>query len=467
MLRDFYKYVGLIDREGISPELLAEIITAHGALRNTVWTSYLRYIQDPEATPIMTREFEGKAASRINNRIPNDYFGEIVDTKTGYMFGQPMQINYDTTAPGYKEIEEEIRRFRKVNNLDDFNAETCKFSSMCGYDAALLYLDGKGETKLIRMDPWETVILTETNITEPKYGFIYYKVDDEKVRVEFYDDQSERTFEGPDYDNLTEVEGGSTPHPFDGCPLVGIPNNNELMGDGAKVFPIIDAVNGAVSNMADEWEQFRSAYLLFIGYEPEEEMIESMLKMGALYIPDASDGEKIEWLTKTLDPKFAESLIDRLEANLTRFSKHVDFTDAAFGSDITGPAMRFKLFGLETKAMYFERKHQAAMHHIFKLLGSLWRIRALPFDENKLEYVYARNIPANLLDEAQTAIALSAITSKETALSALSVVKNARAEMERMEEEKTRMPGVDLDNLDNPTDNKDEKKDIETAQSEV
>ena len=47
----------------------------------------------------------------------------------------------------------------------------------------------------------------------------------------------------------------------------------------------------------------------------------------------------------------------------------------------------------------------------------------------------SRNIPKNLLEEAQTAQALESIVSKETQLQVLSIVKDATEEIEKMEKE--------------------------------
>jgi SPP1 family phage portal protein len=442
----FEKYAEMIESQGITPEIIADIIADHAQFKADALKKYGRYKQSREATPILTREFEGEAAKKINNKLANDFFGEIVDTKVGYMFGNPVNYMYDKQEQGHEMAAEQIEKFKKINNLDDFNAENCKFSSICGYDAGLLYIDKEGQERVMRIDPWEAVIISRTEITEPEYGLRYYKTWDDKARVEFYDSVNKYVFEGNDFtaSNLTEVE--NKPHLFDHCPLFGIPNNAELMGDGDKVFTLIDGYDRSLSDMNSEIEQFRLAYMLFIGYEPTEEQIRDMIKTGALWIPDAANGERIEWLTKQLDPKYVDSHLNRLEANITRFAKHVNFTDEQFAGNLSGVAMRFKLFALETKAKYFERKHEAATLYMFKVLQSAWEKKGIPFDYTKLDLKYTRNIPVNIVDEAQAAITLAGITSKQTALSTLSFVTDVEEEMERIRQEQEEM--MDLDKID-------------------
>jgi SPP1 family phage portal protein len=443
--------------EGVNYDLVNEIITAHGSLQARALDAYGRYQQFKGSTPVLTREFENEAANKINNKLANDFFGEIIDTKVGYLFGQPVTVNYDKAAAGYQTAVEVIEEFKKVNSFDDFNAEVGKFAAMCGYDAALCYIDGEGQERIMRVDPWEAIILSTTEITEPQFGIRYYQTWDDKQRVEVYDNTTKYVY----IDGQLQ-EDQSKPHMFQYCPLFGIPNNAELQGDGDKVLTLIDGYDNALSDMNSEIEQFRNAYIKFIGYEPDEDVIANMIKTGALFIPSSSDGESIEWLIKDLNPAYVDSHLDRVEANITRFAKHVNFTDAFGGGQVTGPAMKYKLFALETKSKYFERKHEAALLYMFKVLGSAWQVKSIPFDYKALDLVYTRNIPVNLVDEANAATAIAGIASKRTALSTLSVVKDVDEELDLISQEREEMIDLEKVNPDDPNadpnkDNKDNK----------
>jgi SPP1 family phage portal protein len=441
-LNVFQKYAEEMAAKGPNNwDLVNAIITDHQTLQTHALDNYGRYQQARANTPILTREFEGEAAKKINNKLANDFFAEIVDTKVGYVFGLPVTVNYDKSVAGYDVAVKTIEDFKKVNSFDDFNAEVGKFAAMCGYDAALCYIDAEGQERIMRIDPWEAIVLSTTEITEPQFGIRYYTTWEDKQRVDVYDATNRYTF----IDGILTEE---KEHMFSYCPLFGIPNNAELQGDGDKVFSLIDGYDRALSDMNSEIEQFRNAYIKFIGYEPDETIIAAMLKTGALFIPDASDGENIDWMVKDLNPAYVDSHLDRVEANITRFSKHVNFTDAFGGGQVTGPAMKYKLFALETKAKYFERKHEAAMLYMFKVLGSAWETKSIPFDYKALDLVYTRNIPVNIVDEANAATTLAGITSKRTALSTLSVIKDVDEEMDLIEQEQE-----DLQNklnLDNP-----------------
>lgn len=445
---DYYKYAEMIGEQGITSDILADVIRDHRPIAERAYKRYLRYEQDDSIMPVWTnRKYEGSMGNKINNHIENDYFGEIIDTKAGYLFGQPMGVTY---AEENEVVEKAIRNFNLDNNIDDLNADICTVAGATGYDALLMYNDTNGRERLIRIDPWEAIVLSKTNMTEPEYGIIYYKNWKDEYIAEFYDEEGKRIFKSVSgYSDFIEDETLFVPNVFGMCQLVGVPNNTQLQGDAEKVLSLIDGFDNAFSNAFDEIDQFREAYILMIGHEPTKEIIDEMKKTGALYIPESGDGQDIKWLIKNLDPTYLDAVLNRAEANITRFASHVNFTDAAFGGDITGPAMRYKLFALETKTKKFERKHEAVMRYIYRMLGQSLALKGVSFDYRKIEILYNRNIPANLLDEAQTALALRNLTSLETALSTLSVVGNdVQAELERIDAEKEKYSEeIDLDEV--------------------
>lgn len=58
-----------------------------------------------------------------------------------------------------------------------------------------------------------------------------------------------------------------------------------------------------------------------------------------------------------------------------------------------------------------------------------------PEDLTGIKFIFTRNIPNNTAEEAATAAQLMGITSKETALSTLSVVDDVKQEIERIDME--------------------------------
>lgn len=441
----FEKYVDLININGITLEIIEQIISDHANKRKDTLEKYGRYKQTEKDVPIFERTFEIETANKINNKLANDWFSEIIDTKVGYLFGKPVIYQVEKHIENYDLVTAAVERFKKINNIDDLNGEWCKFMGMCGYDAGLLYFDKEGQERVMRVDPWEACIISKTEINEPEYALRYYQTHDDKWRVDFYDGYNRTTFEGKELNKVNLIQVEKKPHGFDYCPLFGLPNNAELIGDADKVLSLIDGYDRAMSDMNSEIEQFRLAYMLFIGYAPDDAALERMRKTGALYIPTAEDGEDIRFLTKQMDHGFIDSHLDRIEKNIERFAKHVNFSEAFGGGQVTGPAMRYKLFALESKSTITERKHEAAQMHMIKTLGTAWRKRGINIDYTAVDCKYTRNIPVNIVDEANAANALLSVTSLRTALEQLSFVSDVEAEIDRIMLEKEEFGNIDLD----------------------
>lgn len=70
--------------------------------------------------------------------------------------------------------------------------------------------------------------------------------------------------------------------------------------------------------------------------------------------------------------------MNRLEENILRFAKSVNFSDESFGGNVTGVAMKFKLMALENKCITMERKMTAALRYQYKLIFSAWATKIRP-----------------------------------------------------------------------------------------
>ena len=83
---DYSDAIDIIEEVGISDELLHKIIQRHkpNALYNR--SLYKRYEMLQFEVPILNREprFKTETGTPINNKLANDFFGEIVDFATGY-----------------------------------------------------------------------------------------------------------------------------------------------------------------------------------------------------------------------------------------------------------------------------------------------------------------------------------------------------------------------------------------------
>lgn len=448
----FEHYIPLLDENNgePTPKLLKKIIDEFEPLKQRMINRYERYKASEKGVPIFTREFKGDGnKDKVNNKLNNDFFSEIIDTKIGYMFGLPVSYSLDHEDD---EVLKRIQDFLKANHIEDADAETGKFASICGYGARLLYHDKEGIEKVMNIKPYEAIFLTNSSVAEPSYAIRCYPIkvidgDDFKdgYKVEFYNETNIIEYTGEALDKLTETD--RIPNLFKGVPLIGFPNNEELQGDVDKAISLIEGYDRSFSDVNSEIEQFRLAYMIFKGVDIDDDTIEKLKQTGAL---DVGENGEASFLTKDLNDNILEHHLDRLEKNICRFTKHVNLSDESFGGNLTGVAIRYKLLALETKSGTLEMKFTKSLRQQFKLLFDAWNLRS---NKGELDYLcmtfqFTRNLPANLADEADVQSKLQGLVSEETRLSMLSVVSDPKAEIQKMQEEEA--DSMNLDKVGEP-----------------
>lgn len=453
---DFSAEITELRKNGITVDLLYKIIQKHRYNSRYNKRLYGRYRTLENEVPIFKRVPRFDEDS-INNKINNDFFSEIVDFKTGYFAGEPISYGYskgteaEEATGGVVAVDratKAITDFTTRNNMYGVDMETTKFASIYGYAGRLFYIDLEGDIRVMPVHGFETIILSDTDISEPEYAVRYYEVwDINRVRswvVEFYDNQYIYTYKGY-LSNLKFVEREE--HGFDYCPLQGIANNKELMGDAEKVLTLIDDYDKVLSDNSNEVESFVHAYMVFKNLNIDDDTIREAQKNGAIKIKSTgtSQNADVTFLTKNINDSFTEHHLERLQDNIYRFSKTPNLNDESFGS-ASGISLKFKLHGLETKCGMFEAKMMDAAQYMWKLLCSVWRKKNITVDPLQITMEFTRNFPLDTLSEAQTVQALIAAgIPKEVAYSQLSFVDDVDYVMEMLEKEQNGVESLDED----------------------
>ena len=449
-----------IKQDGIQPKHIESLIEMHKDDRERMHNLYERYKAKHEAVPVFShdpvRQYEdfetGGNVKRIdqfvNNKLNNAFDVEIVDTRTGYMHGVPIV---------YRDEDDEetklIKQFNLLNNIPDKDSELGKMAAICGYAARIIYIDKEGNERIKNLKPYNTIFLGE-DISEPEYSMHYYPVKDEatgKVTwyADFYDDTHYHTYQG-DYNAMSWVS--SQQHLADYNPLFGIPNNEELIGDAERVIALIDGYDRALSDASSEISQTRLAYLVLKGLGMDEEEIQEVQKSGAFELYD--DKQDVKYLTKDVNDTMIENHLDRLEKNIMRFAKSVNFNSDEFNGNVPVIGMHLKLMALENKCITFERKMTAALRYQFKVLYSIWKRKnkrtGSDLDYLNVSYLWTRNIPVNKLEEAQVLTTLNGQISDRTRYALSTLVEDPEDEIAQLNAEGI-VSGVDLNDDESGT----------------
>lgn len=455
------KVLGMLKNNNgrVTSEMLQMLIDDHKAQAAEMKRKYGAY--KAEDLEIKKRTFSDDA--KINCKINCDYRASIINDVVGYVFGKPItyQIdknNYPETE--YKNYTKKLSDFKIINNIEDLDSETGKKAAICGYGARLCYIDINATERAVNIDPWECIFL-EDNVDEPQYAMRYYTITDsegkETLRVEWYDTENVIFYVKGASDFEMDSNEASKQHLFAGVPLIKFQNNDEEQGDFDKVESLIDAMDRVISDNQNEIEEFRLAYMLFYGVEIDKETIQKARQTGAFGNLDPGEGNRVEFLTKTINSEFLENHKKTLNEDIYKFSQSVDMSDEKFsGSAMTGESRKWKLLPLENKAITKERKFTKALRYMWKIICSSWDKRGIKLNYIDIFFEFHRNIPIDLLYVGDTASKLKGVVSDRTLLSIIPFVDDVDYELKTIKEEME--DSIDLDKIDIDDDEEDAKE---------
>jgi len=385
---------------------------------------YERYKASNSGVPIFTRELADE--NKVNNKINNDFFSQIVNNKTGYLAGLPFVYSYEGTDTEKERIQEIYREL----HTDDLDAEIVKDLAIAGEGYRILYVDSEGVIRCMN-EKTNNLIAVENESGNIEFAVRIIKqinIDNTEVlKLEFYDSTTVKVYL---YDNGLIFQDEYN-HLFDVCPVIHFLNNNEKLGDAEKVLSLIDAYDRTLSDVNSEIESFRLAYMIFKGVRPTAEDIAAAKQTGAFGIESEDD---VKFLVKDLNDTIIENHLDRIERNINIFSNNVNFNDERFGNE-SGEAKKYKLIALENKCAITQRKLNNSLTRMFEVYSTASSKKGINIDPSKLTFVFKRNLPLDLLYHADIQMKLKGLISDETRLELFPAVDDAQYEKKLMLEE--------------------------------
>lgn len=374
---------------------------------------------------------EEKPLNKPDNRIVMNFAKYIVDTLNGYFLTIPIKINHESD-----EYMEKLQDILDFNNIDDEQYELSKDMSIYGVGYEMLYLDEEARENILHLSPKETFVIRDNSIRKRiRYGVHYYRDEENNLKGTFSDDQKIYYFAEGDNGLYISEE---YPHYFGDCPIDEWRENEECQSAFESVYTMINQVNKVVSEKANDVDYFADAYLKVIGVELEEEVLSKLRdsRIWNLYkTSNEADGTipDVDFLSKPDADQTQENLLNRLEEKIYQLSMVPNLSDENFGTS-SGIALSYKLQGLDNLCKTKERKFTAGLIRRYKMLCNLpnWHDKEA---YKGIRYQFTRNAPKNVLEEAQVVNSLNGLVSKETALSYLSIVDNAKEELEKMDKE--------------------------------
>jgi SPP1 family phage portal protein len=411
------------------------------------------------------RRTDGK--EKPNNKLANDFYGQIVDDTVGYFLGNPISIGY-TEPTDDKEVgrntaeadvgvdleevkgsdtavQDELNGIFSDNYKDDLFMEWGKQSIIKGVSHLLVYQDEESNTRIIKLKPEDVITVYKNSSTkEAEYKIRLYKIsteDTDKTTLwaEVYSKDKIEVFKQVD-STVQGAQGKSgfvwdhdEPHIYGRIPIITLYNNEEEMSDLEKIETLVNDYDRVMSDISDEFEAFRNAYLVIKDMVMNGDSLQKLKEEGIVEVTDSGD---MRFVTKEIQTDALNSHLERLERNIHKFAQVPDLSDENFASNLSGVAIRFKLFGLETKCIIKERKMDKAIRQLLEVLSVPIRVKTgKEIDLRQVKIEFSRNIPMNITEIVDTVCKLEGKVDKETLLALLPFVDDPLAVLEKLKKD--------------------------------
>ena len=400
---------------------------------------------------ILYRTFEDK--SKPNNKLINNFASYIVDVRTGYFTGVP--LTYTSENRAYLETMKTILEY---NDEQDVTSELDKISNTKGHSYELHWIDETGIPRFKQMNPDELIAVYSADISEEMlYGIRYWEEKhptDKTVDlyIDIYDNENISHFKVEKYgkkDSIT-FNTGFEPHYYGEVPIVEYLNNGERMGSFEDEIPLIDAYNLAESDSINDIQYFNDAYLKGKNLSATEPEDIAKMKENRFLLVDG-DGD-IEWLTKNINDTYLENIKDRVSKDIHKFSKTPNLVSEEFISNLSGTAIRYKVWGLEQDTSQKERKWNKSVAKRLRLITNIINLKGNSVNPHDIKVVFNRNLPQNVMELGQMVSQLRGTVSLETLLSQLPFVNDVKEEIDRLESEQAVFETFGLTTETNTTD---------------
>lgn len=422
--------------QGISMELAEEYIRKHETrmqrymyLEN-LYKGFHDIYKQPE-----------KEHWKPDNRLAVNFPRYITETFMGYAYGIPIKKSHPDET-----VNDAIRKFEDNNEITDHDYELFKKACIYGHAWEYFYQDEERQTKMTVCTPKELFVVYDDTMKNRalfavRYGYHDMESDHPGAK---YGEILSRTMIEP-FDNSKKLESYDNPYGY--IPCVEYRLNDERMGVFEEVTGLVEAYNHTIGEKANDVDAFAEAYLAVLGAEIDEAGYYKIRDNRLINLYGTSDAKDIlvQFLQKPTADGTQENLLDRLEKLIYQTSMVTNISDESFGSTSSGVSLSYKLQAMSNMALGFDRKIEKSLRKRYKIFCSLTTNVPNKDAWRDIEIKTTRNLPKNVLEEAQTASQLEGTVSKETQLSVLSIIPDVKAEMDKIEEEQNKVQETVVD----------------------
>ncbi|MBD5429336.1 phage portal protein [Lactobacillus sp.] len=361
----------------------------------------------------------------------------LVDTYNGFFTGIEPKIALDDDS-----ANNALQKWNGEASIYDKLSELSKQVDVYGRSYLFAYQDDDGNTCLAVAKPTHSFMVYDNTVSQKPICFVTYGKNSEGMLLAtvYYANHVVDVINGEIYDHQFDnnnLKDGI--NVYNQVPAIEFYETTERQSlYGAGTLSLIDALDDTLSQKLDNINYIAECYMYLLGAKVDEKDLAKMRQNRFINAagPDAKD-LKIGFLQRPDGDNLEEHMIKHLTDAIHQNTGIPDLRDEAFGGNVSGVAIRYKLMNMENRAMNKERKFKSALKKLYKIIFSPITNVEVPEDDwSQLKFKFTRNIPANLSNEASIAASLKGIVSDETLLSVLSIVDDPQSELDRVNQEK-------------------------------
>lgn len=410
-----------------------------------------------------------------HNRVSTGFARYITNIRVGYFIGNDVQYKIVTDDDSEKQLsktlDDLITHYNDSSNTPYIDEMLKKDLSITGRAYDLVYVNaGEITLNLAKVDPTTCFVVYDDSIkAQPLFAVRYYQtgVLDELLQenYEIYTDSMIYRYHSdgglPQTNSPVNnaVLDSAEPHFFERVPLTEYKNNDERIGDWEPEIDQMDALDKAISTMANFQEDFNDAAMVATGrfanktkpvYEmddrgnikvgkdgkpivlvPPKPIIDPKHHMFYLepYIARTGlrEGQRtvitptLQYVTKQYDSAGWSTYTNFLINEIHKYTNTPNVNDPNFASNASGVAMSYKLWGSDQERKIQEALYKRSLRARISACIAYWnKINALP-GENDISVLadmvkpnFDPNLPKNDEETAQLVQTLSGIPGLES-----------------------------------------------------
>ena len=370
-----------------------------------------------------------------NHKIVANHAKYIVDIATGFLVGNPIAYS----GSQVDKIMDEYSRMDIISH----DTELEKDLSVFGIGYELMYLapvdEGDTEIRIKSIDPRGIFVVTDDTVDKnPLFGVHYqqrFKLDGSLnyYLINVYTEDKIFTYHAKGLSKGQMSLFEESEHYFGAVPVVEYRNNEERQGDFEQQISQFDAYNLLQSDRINESEQRVNSILFIKGFT----LGEDNLTHDSIIETTEKDSD-VKWLIKEIKEADNEVLRQSLLDDIHKFSYIPSMTDEHFAGNVSGEAMKYKLFGLLQLLSIKTRYMSKSLRKRLELMRNILNTKGSNIDISDVKITFKPNLPINTNDLASIINQLKGILPLETLIGWLPDIDDPAEQLQKLEEEQSK-----------------------------